>query len=326
MRNVTKISVNNKLLENIDYINQERPIEFYKVNLKFHNTDQIPWHWHPVFQLAKVKEGSAHYYVGEEDFLLEEGDGILINVNQLHRYDPVEVFPESKAASDKTTGDLWRSVSVRMINIMFLPEFIAATYTLAYKKYVEPILIEGDYPCFVLRKNVVWQKEILDLFEDAFLLEENRSELCYEMKVHEYMSKMWRGLWKNKDWFSKKHVSKGKVISQVRMKQMMMFINENYKEKLTLEEIAAAACISEREALRCFKENMRKTPFHYLLEFRVNQAKNLLVSGDEAVVEIALACGFESASYFNRVFRRCVGMTPSEFRRRMWQSEQEENK
>ena len=71
---------------------------------------------------------------------------------------------------------------------------------------------------------------------------------------------------------------------------------------------------------------MRKTPFHYLLEFRVNQAKNLLVSGDEAVVEIALACGFESASYFNRVFRRCVGMTPSEFRRRMWQSEQEENK
>ena len=67
----------------------------------------------------------------------------------------------------------------------------------------------------------------------------------------------------------------------------------------------------------CFRENMWKTPILYLTEFRIEKAKQELLTGDKAIVDIAFSCGFESASYFNRVFRKQTGMTPMEYRKHM---------
>ena len=314
MRIIDRIPVNNKLLQDINYITNERPIAFYKTELYFHQTDRIPWHWHPALQMVLIKEGRACYHVGERKFILESGDGILVNINQLHRYYPVADLPAQEGPAEENS----QSQMVKSYSIVFLPEFIAAPLSLAYKKYVEPLLLDEGQPCLLFRQQVLWQKEVLELYQEAFAIEDQEEKaLCHELEVHERISAMWRKIFIHRKEFRHSDMPKGKIISQVRMKQMISYIDQHFEEKITLEDIAGAACIGKREALRCFKENMGRTPFSYLMEYRISQGKNKLIYSDDTVVEIALSCGFESASYFNRVFRRYVQMSPLQFRRQM---------
>jgi AraC-like DNA-binding protein len=285
-------------MQDLRYLNQEKPIEFYVSTMQEKDLWRMPWHWHPVLQITMVEEGSLIFYVGDNQFQLEAGDGMVVNINQMHRYDAGE------------------SGLAKVIQVLFLPEFIATPESRPFHNYVEPFLQNESLPCLVLYHTVDWHQEILQLFHRGFSVELNgEKEPCHEMKVHEYFSAMWRRIFANLGGFSEKEVSKSKLVSQVRVKQMLAYIDKNYKEKITLDDIAGAACISRREALRCFQENLYKTPFAYLMEFRIGKAKNALVLEDGPVVNIALSCGFESASYFNRVFRRYTGMTPREYRK-----------
>ena len=300
MRTVENILVDSQLLEDIHYINLEKPVAFYHAWLKPGEENKIPWHWHPAMQISRLKEGEGRFFVGDMKFKLKAGDGIIVNVNQLHRYSPEP------------------GQQLHLINVLFLPEFVAPAGSLAYKKYVEPILREESRPCLVLRQEIDWQREILDLYEEAFALEEKGSHYPgYELEIHELCSRFWRGLILHYNEFPAWEANSHKITSQVRMKQMLTFITENYWEKITLEDIAASACISKREALRCFRENMWKTPILYLTELRIEKAKQELLTGDKPIVDIAFSCGFESASYFNRVFRKQTGMTPMEYRKHM---------
>ena len=334
MRTIDKIPVNHQLLEDINYITPEQPVAFYKAELHFHQTDKIPWHWHPALQMILIKEGPVRCHVGEENFILNNGDGVLINMNQLHRYYPLgkneeqtgEKQGNKKREPKREMEKSDRPNVVKALNIVFLPEFIAAPSSLAYKKYVEPLMMNAGHPCFILRRQIPWQKKILRLYEEAFLMEdEEKKQPCYELQVHERISAMWREIFTHREEFPCRDVTKNKVTSQIRIKQMISYIDQHFHERISLEDIAEAASISKREALRCFRENMGKTPFSYLTEYRVNQGKNKLLSGNDTVLEIALACGFDSASYFNRVFRRYVNMTPLQFRRQMIPSERQEN-
>ena len=102
--------------------------------------------------------------------------------------------------------------------------------------------------------------------------------------------------------------------SQIRLQQMLAFIRRHYSEPITLGDIAGAANISQSEAARCFKKNLDVTPFNYLILYRLEAAKAMLQSSETSITEIAMQCGFESVSYFDRVFRKYYWLTPKEFR------------
>jgi len=69
-------------------------------------------------------------------------------------------------------------------------------------------------------------------------------------------------------------------------------------------------------ALRCFKNGVRTAPFVYLNRYRLHIAKDLLTDTMRPVTDIAETVGFESISYFDRMFKRAFGMTPKEMRRK----------
>jgi transcriptional regulator GlxA family with amidase domain len=103
---------------------------------------------------------------------------------------------------------------------------------------------------------------------------------------------------------------------------MIAFIQEHFSEKLTLEEIATSAAISTRECLRCFKTSIRQSPMDYLIEYRIRTAKKLLETTDHSITDIALACGFNSNSYFTKLFHRICGKTPNIYRKELRSLEQ----
>ncbi|MCI8591229.1 MAG: helix-turn-helix domain-containing protein [Lachnospiraceae bacterium] len=83
-----------------------------------------------------------------------------------------------------------------------------------------------------------------------------------------------------------------------------------------MEEIAAAANISAREADRIFQKTIQQTPFEYLLNYRLGMAKDLLSRSDLAIAEISYRCGFTDSAYMGKQFRKVRGMTPKEYRQR----------
>lgn len=103
---------------------------------------------------------------------------------------------------------------------------------------------------------------------------------------------------------------------QQRLREVYLFIEQHYHRKIEVEEIAAHAHLSKAAFCRYFKKLARLTFTQFLNQYRVNQAKNLL-HADHNVTETCYLCGFESLSYFNRVFRKMTGKNPSDFKASM---------
>ncbi len=93
------------------------------------------------------------------------------------------------------------------------------------------------------------------------------------------------------------------------------YIREHYREKCTLKEIAAHAGRSPIYFHDVFSEIMGLTPYEYIAQLRLEEAKRLLLMTDQDPADIAENIGFCSQSYFNFVFKKAVGTTPLNFRR-----------
>ena len=97
-------------------------------------------------------------------------------------------------------------------------------------------------------------------------------------------------------------------------RKVMAYIHAHYAGDISREQMASYAGISERHLTRCFVQEAGLSPIDYLNRFRVVQARRLLDEGRMNITEIMNAVGFRDSSYFSRIFRREVGMSPSAYR------------
>jgi AraC-like DNA-binding protein len=100
-----------------------------------------------------------------------------------------------------------------------------------------------------------------------------------------------------------------------RIVQAEEYLRERLDEPLSVEEIAAVAGMSRYHFSRKFQEHTGLPPMRYLREARCERATVLLATTDMPIKTVAAECGFESAAYFCRTFRRITSLTPSEYRR-----------
>jgi YesN/AraC family two-component response regulator len=99
------------------------------------------------------------------------------------------------------------------------------------------------------------------------------------------------------------------------VRKAMAFVHEHYAESLSRERIAHHVGVSDDYLTRCFREETGVTPVTYLNRYRVNQARSLLLAGEQSITDIALGVGFSSASHFGSIFRREMGVSPSAYQR-----------
>lgn len=93
------------------------------------------------------------------------------------------------------------------------------------------------------------------------------------------------------------------------------FIDKNYQNKLSLEQLSATLNLNREYFCRIFKEATHVTPVDYVNFVRIWKAENLLTSTDHSILEISMEVGFSSVSYFNRVFKKQKKVTPSAYRK-----------
>lgn len=96
------------------------------------------------------------------------------------------------------------------------------------------------------------------------------------------------------------------------------YIHAHYREPLSLEDITRQIHISKYYFVKLFKQETGMTPYEYLLNYRINKAKELLRTAEAPINQIAGAVGFSSQNNFIKQFKAITGVTPLTYRRTWW--------
>lgn len=108
----------------------------------------------------------------------------------------------------------------------------------------------------------------------------------------------------------------GRHAPDVRMERLRRLLDDGYREEFTLEMLADKAGLNPNYLCRAFKRHTGRSIFEYLAERRLQAAMFALREGDAKVSAVAFESGFRDLSFFNRSFKKALGVTPSEYRRR----------
>lgn len=269
------------------------PIQAFFNDLDQMPTKEIPWHWHEQIELIYMQQGSANIQVQQDQFILEEHMGLFINTNMLHSISKVQD-------------------SCIFYSFVCSPTFICDNPTsLIYLNYVQPLLQSKHIPYIQLCSNHMWQSEAIHHMYSSFELYES-AMYGYELLIREHFTHLWYLLVTNHD--ITHHINAQESSDSKRIKQMINYIHTSYKNSISLACISQSANISTREALRCFHNTLHCSPITFLLQHRVASATILLQNTNLTITEIAQSCGFENSSYFTRVFKRFMGLTPTYYR------------
>ena len=99
-----------------------------------------------------------------------------------------------------------------------------------------------------------------------------------------------------------------------RLNRAREFIDLCYDLPLNLDEISSHACFSRYHFLRLFRQAFNKTPHQYLVERRIERAKELLSANDLRVTDVCFEVGFQSLGSFSSLFHKSVGHPPITYR------------
>jgi AraC-like DNA-binding protein len=92
------------------------------------------------------------------------------------------------------------------------------------------------------------------------------------------------------------------------------YIQENYHQNITLQELARISYISPYYLSHLFKELTGLTPFQYLMKYRIEVSKHLLLNSNLTINEITYQVGYQSETHFQNLFKKIVGTTPGKYR------------
>lgn len=98
------------------------------------------------------------------------------------------------------------------------------------------------------------------------------------------------------------------------LEKAVTYIDDHYKDDITLENIANWTNISCQHLCRIFKSYLHMRPIQYVTRRRISEAKMLLLHTDKHITQIAFEVGYKSSTYFGMVFKKLEGISPKEFR------------
>ena len=255
----------------------------------------VDWHWHATLEINICASGVLKTSTQRGEYIVREGDGVLVNANVLHRNEAEGGAP-----------------GVRVQTHMFDRALVAAA-ELPLRRYVAPVVECALLDALPLSRGEPRQRAVLEALDRAFIAADEEKD-GYELEICGLLNRAWQGIYA----LAQPVIGARQPLPRMetaRLKQMLGFIREHFAEDISPADIAAAAGVCERECFRCFKQELGTTPLSSLTDFRVRKAAELLRETDRSVTDIAAACGFATPSYFGKVFRRRMNLSPLAYRR-----------
>lgn len=254
--------------------------------------EKVP-HFHEDVEIVSVKTGRMAYSVNGKMIPLEPGDTIFINSNQIHYSISMEESTATYVIFIAKPGILNSSVAVELQALL-------------------PIISNSGLQ-FILFRNITENgKQLYDLM--MTLPEIRRDPFQITKKFFEIWEIILRQT-KNNGIIDET----GMDIHTKAFKAMMYFIQKEYQNQITLDDIANSGNISKSLCNRIFHKYVGDSPINYLLFFRVKKVAEYLRTTSLPLSEIAALTGFNGTSYMSEMFKKIIGEAPREYRK-TWDS------
>lgn len=252
------------------------------------------WHWHPEIELTCILSGEIEYHVNQKTYILKEGEGVFGNSSTLHA--------GYRIGEQKCT----------YLSVTFHPRFLYGyENSILQTKYVGFITENEEWDSLKFERETPWHQEVLAKMKNIYeMFQEPPRD--YEMQTHLELTQIWQKLYA---YFCERPAKASKPSRNLqRLRDMITYIQEHYREEISLEDIAAHVNICKSECCRFFRKHMNMTILEYIMFYRIGESLPLLKAG-ESVTKTAGMVGFSSAAYYGQIFKRYMKCTPKEYQK-----------
>lgn len=274
-------------LEQLSLENKNASFLYYNVKVP---AFEFLWHYHPEYELTYIVKGRGKRFVGDsyEDF--ESGDLVLLG----------PMLPHAWVSETNYKFDC------EAIVIQFSQDFMKSLFQFPEINDIRDLLIKSkgglnfratDESVIFLIKQLITCKGA-----DAF------ATFIKVLQQLSYSSSMPL----SSDHFK---LLKGNE-NQQRINKVFMYVQENYNTKISLTRASEIVHLSESAFCKFFKRVTGRTFSDYVNEIRISKACELLLESDKQIELISFETGFESQTYFNRIFLRKKGIRPMLYRQK----------
>lgn len=254
------------------------PVLVSPERLSWFDTGEFPWHWHPEIELTLILEGEILYQVNDNSCLLKAGEGLFCNTNVLH------------------AGRHGNSADCSYLSVTFHPRLLYGyNNSLMQNRYMEGILRDPELASIHFKPEVDWQKKVLEQIRKIQRLSADKAEAS-ELKIQIALMEIWLLIYEHVEPGAEEQSGQDRDTERIRC--IMVYIQEHYAEKITLEELAEQIHLCRSESCRLFKRYMNASIFDYLLDYRVERSLPLLRDDRLDVTQIAGMTGFSNPAYF----------------------------
>lgn len=270
------------------------PYDIYKTSIpEFYKS--FPLHWHEEMEIVYVYSGIARYIVDFKEYIVKKGDILIIPPCALHSFEQVK--DEEFIARTIIFGQ-------KMLNSNLVD--VCST------RYIMPIF--NNETCLpVMLENDKHKKEISNILEQVIEEHINR-RIAFELRIKIKLLEFILFFYEN-DLCSKAENDSSSARTSMQIRTITNYIEDYYGEKILLSDLAKSANMSVYHMAHIFKKATGKTPNEYINDYRLAMATDKLLHEDIPILEIAMECGYNNISYFNRIFKERFNITPKEYRK-----------
>jgi AraC-like DNA-binding protein/mannose-6-phosphate isomerase-like protein (cupin superfamily) len=272
------------LFENIPLDKGNSSVHAYRFEVPYF---EFKWHYHPEWELTYIVKGSGYRLIGNtlEDF--NAGDFVLIGKNVPHTWC-------SKAQDDEP---------VEAIVIQFGTASLESVLAMPESESVQSLLSQASRGLH-LQDSKPWECKVLALTQtEGFDRVVGLLALLHAISKARY-----RAICPNN------HHTIVSPKQELRINTVCQYISEHYKEPISLSRVADLVFMTESNFCKFFKKATGKTFSDYVNEMRIQAACQLLRESEIKISTLAQECGFETLSYFNRVFLAKKKCSPKQYR------------
>ena len=274
-------------------------VEIEDIDFSNPESSMIRWHWHEEIEFIYISAGQVYITCEQDNMLASQGDIVFINQNIRHFITP--------ANSDQS----------RVQCIIVHPMFIVGFGHLDLeRKYITPIIHDNVLKHLHITSKDYDYNVLLPHIQEIFA--QNLSKQTgYELLTKAALLHVWKLFFDRvQDTVNGSMPNpRTAVQDEQRVKQAILYIQEHFSESISLEDIANCILVSKSECCRCFKRALNMTPFEYLMKYRILEStKHMHRKKHESISEIASAVGFNNTSYYNKIFKKYMNCTPTEYR------------
>jgi len=265
--------------------NKLLPVKVFKTVLPGECTTIYP-HWHDFVEILYFVEGSAVVQINREYINVKAGQIILLNALDIHSV---------------------RGTSEYLV-LQFEPQLTDELYIDFIKAFplsdIDKVLTQSKH----INRHIAMISDQLQEIVDIHIEKLPGYEINIRGSIYKIIAAVFaycqeKGYDLTKYQLQKKNLEKLDIL--------LKYVDSCYCENISIQDAAKQLNFSANYFCRFFKQTMGKTFLEYLNMYRCSKAEELISTTERLITDIALSSGFSSVSYFNRVYKKFKGLTPS---------------